>query len=103
MIVRVWGKADNIDLELHLVGKVWEVMVSPDLSDGQYAVTLYAATSSGEIGMWTGILFMSAGVACLRLSNDRFVVWLQPERTSTDCLNDRNKIIIKEGCRCVKL
>ncbi len=102
MIMRVWGKADEFDLEFRPVGKHWEVSVPPDLSDGQYAVIIYAIATNSELGMWTGILYMSGGVGCLKINNERFSIWLQPDRNIIETTLNRKTLILKEGCRRVR-
>lgn len=79
-IVRVWGRADEVDLVFrHISGNDWAVNVPPDLSDGQYACEIHAENNYGERAMWTGILYMHCGNACLHLAPSRFVLWLLPE------------------------
>ena len=66
MIERVWGKADNFEIEFRAVDGNWEfVGLPPDLEDGQYAVELHATKDSGVTGSWAGILYMMQGVATL--------------------------------------
>ena len=54
-IVRVWGKADSIDMELREKNGRWIFSLPPDLVDGQYAVQLFAVNESDMLGTWTGI------------------------------------------------
>ena len=78
-IIRVWGKADDLALEYSLgEDGLWYARVPPDLTDGQYAAEIRAMNRCGEIGFWTGILYMHSGRAFLRLKPQRFVLWLQP-------------------------
>lgn len=82
-IVRVWGTADSIDLVFtHVSGNDWAVNVPPDLSDGQYACQIFAENSAGEWCMWTGILYMHCGIACLHITPERFTIWRLPDRSN---------------------
>ncbi len=79
-IVRVWGTADNIPIELHKSNGRWVCDLPPDFTDGQYAVLLNAKKLNGTVGIWTGILYMTNGVPCIRLLQEIYQLVLLPER-----------------------
>lgn len=87
-IVRVWGTADNISLELEFKEGRWVQSLPPDLTDGQYAVSLYAQNRGGDIGMWTGMLYVSQGLSCIHLKKERFSFWLKPERFTVSLIKE---------------
>ncbi len=91
-IIRVWGKADNIELELKIDNGRWMCNLPPDLVDGQYAVQLFAMRGNGSVGMWTGILYVANGIACLHLKQEKYSLWLNRERC-TLMLNQENNPI----------
>lgn len=67
-VIRVFGKADSFDVEFTPKGKVWEVDVPPDMTDGVYAVQLTAIDELGESAYWVGELYMSNGVCHFRFT-----------------------------------
>lgn len=81
-IVRVWGTADNIQLELKLDNGRWICSLPPDLIDGQYAVQLFAMRGNGSVGMWTGTLYVANGIRCLHLNQAKYTLWLNCEQYS---------------------
>ena len=82
MITAVWGRADSFDVIFTPSGAGdWRVSVPPDLSDGQYAVEIWAENDAGEQAYWTGTLYMVDSVlVCLHLTDDPYTVWLLPDR-----------------------
>jgi len=79
-IVRVWGKADKYDLTFHKgADGGWNTAVPPDLTDGQYATEIHALDEQGMIALWTGILYMHNGRACLHLKEDEYTFWFLPQ------------------------
>ncbi len=74
-VVRLFGKADNFDIEFSRKGRVWKTDVPPDMTDGVYAVQLTAIDELGESAYWVGELFMCSGVCHLKI-----------ERQSTGCI-----------------
>lgn len=77
----MWGTADKISLEFnYLYDGYWSVIIPPDLDDGWYAAVLYAQNKNGRIGTWNGLLFVSNGYSCLRLNQELFTIWLEPQR-----------------------
>lgn len=78
-IIRVWGTADNIALELKQNNGRWVCNLPPDLVDGQYAIQLFAMRGNGETGMWTGVLYITNGIRCLHLNKEKYTLWLMPE------------------------
>lgn len=100
MIARVWGKADAHELEFREgKGGRWHVKVPPDLSDGQYAVELYAQDITGRSAMWTGVLYMSDGVCHIALRQGRYTAWLVPERAEAVLQTARVRLVLRDGCR----
>lgn len=97
-IKRVWGKADEFSLELKYVGgEQWETTVPPDTKDGIYAVELWAINGIGELGHWTGELYMCSGVCCVRIFRQPYQIWFKPKRNKLD-IKLRNKIIFERKC-----
>ena len=92
-IVRVWGKADSIDMELREKNGRWIFSLPPDLVDGQYAVQLFAVNESDMLGTWTGILYILNGLCSLSIKEEKYKLWLCPERTEIQ--------LEKECCRNV--
>lgn len=70
MITRVYGKADNFELEFTWDGSVWNAAVPADLSDGKYVCEFYAVDNYGFTSYYTGILYMFDGKAVIELSKD---------------------------------
>ena len=97
-IIRVWGTADNIELELKNNNGRWMCNLPPDLIDGQYAVQLFAMRGNGSIGMWTGTLYVANGIRCLHLKKEKYSLWLMPEQTKLSFMPERLKINLKEEC-----
>lgn len=81
-IIRVWGTADNISLELKIDNGRWICNLPPDLIDGQYAVQLFAVRGNGSVGMWTGMLYIANGIKCLHLKQEKYTLWLNREQYS---------------------
>ena len=78
MITRVYGKADNFELEFKLDGGVWNAAVPADLSDGKYVCEFWAVDSYGYTSYYTGILYMFDGKAVLELVKDDIVIEVCP-------------------------
>lgn len=91
-IIRVWGKADSIDLELKIDNGRWICNLPPDLIDGQYAVQLFAMRGNGSVGMWTGILYVADGIACLHLKQEKYSLWLNREQITLTLIQKKNPI-----------
>lgn len=88
-IVRLYGKADNLDIEFtHKGGTTWTCAVPPDFDDGIYAVELTAINEHGEIAYWTGELYMCSGACHIEIMKTDFVFWFAPT----------TKISIRKGC-----
>lgn len=80
-IIRVWGKADNYDLVFTKgADGRWRTAVPPDLTDGQYATEIHALNTSGQIAIWSGILYMHNGQACLHLQKRKYAFCFMPKR-----------------------
>ena len=74
-VVRLFGKADNFNIEFSREGRVWKIDIPPDMTDGVYAVQLTAVDELGETAYWVGELFMCSGVCHLKI-----------ERMYADCV-----------------
>ncbi len=103
VITRVWGRADTFDIEFseRTDGK-WYVNIPPDLTDGQYAVELYAQNSYGERAYWTGILYMHNGRACLHLNKTSCSLWFRPLRCSLNLIKRKSVLNLERVCACGK-
>ena len=78
-IVRVWGFVDGSEIVFSKGAHGnWETAVPPDLSDGQYAAEILAENGFGERAIWSGILYMHNGKACLHLNDMKYTFWLEP-------------------------
>ncbi len=66
-VVRLFGKADNFNIEFSRKGRVWKTDIPPDMTDGVYAVQLTAVDELGETAYWVGELFMCSGVCHLKI------------------------------------
>lgn len=91
-IIRVYGTADNIGLELELNDGRWVCNLPPDLVDGQYAVQLFAVRGNGSVGMWTGVLYVANGIACLHLKQEKYSLWLNRDRIALSLNGEKNPI-----------
>ena len=91
-IIRVWGVADNIKLELLIDNGRWICNLPPDLIDGQYAVQLFAMRANGSVGMWTGKLYATNGIRCLHLNQEKYTLWLNREQYSVLLKQEVNKL-----------
>lgn len=103
VITRVWGRADAFDIEFtkRSDGK-WYVNIPPDLTDGQYAVELYAQNSYGERAYWTGILYMHNGRACLHFNKKSCTLWLRPLQCSLKFVERKTELKLERVCVCGK-
>ena len=81
IITDVWGKADTLNLVYSLDSDgLWTVNVPPDLSDGCYAAEIWAKNLCGEVGYWSGFLYMHQGRARLYLESKKYSLWLMPSQ-----------------------
>lgn len=80
-IKRVWGHADNQEINLTKIDNTdeWQAFLPPDLVDGWYATILYAEASNGKIGTWHGILYVANGISHLHIQEENFTWWLLPQ------------------------
>ncbi|MGN1418141.1 MAG: PF13754 domain-containing protein [Acutalibacteraceae bacterium] len=102
-ILRVWGKADNFDIEFtHEGGIRWKCFVPPDTKDGQYAVEIWAINEFGELGYWTGELFMSSGVCCLKFNQSPYQIWIKPSETMIRFSSQTSHLSVRKGCSHVR-
>lgn len=80
-VVRLYGHADLFDIEFtNKGGTRWECEVPPDVSDGVYAVELWAIDSEGNSAYWTGELFMTNGVCHLSIHKPRYQIKIKPPK-----------------------
>lgn len=97
-IIRVWGKADNFDIELSEKGGRWVCTVPPDTADGQYAVELHAVNLFGETAYWTGTLYMCNGVCHLEIKEVPYVIMFSKNTDRLFFLEQSHEILIRKGC-----
>lgn len=97
-VVRVWGKADGLDIEFEKRGGKWLCLVPPDTKDGQYACEINAYNAAGKTAFYAGILYMCSGVCHLqintksaKLDGSKYAVFVR----------SKHEIIIRKGCRHV--
>lgn len=96
-VKRVWGKADNLSLEFTYLGQEqWETTVPPDTKDGVYAVELWAINGAGELGHWTGELFMCSGVCCVTIFQQPYQIWFKKKKSQL-VLEKAHKIHLKKA------
>ena len=58
-IVSVYGKCDGVFISFNLTSDGrWECKIPADFTDGTYVVELYAEDVGGNIGFYTGKLYM---------------------------------------------
>ena len=117
MIVRVWGTADQFDLEFYRTeGNQWAAPVVIDFDDGQYAVQIFAQNEWGGIGVYAGVLYLCDGASCLHIIRARFTpvilppqfdvedikenicVTMRPDKSDVILRNDLLKIILVKEC-----
>lgn len=80
-IVRVWGTADSYSMEFSRIGNTnrWAFKGLPiDLTDAQYAVSIWAESDAGDVGYYAGILYINHGSYVMRMIPQRFVLWRKP-------------------------
>lgn len=93
-IIRVWGVADNFDLSFEKgQDGGWKSAVPPDLTDGQYATEIFAENEYGETAIWSGILYMHHGKVCLHLVQNKYTVWILPQKSLS---------LLEEGLKRIK-
>lgn len=81
-IIRLWGNADDFDIEFKNEGGIWKVDVPPDFTDGVYAVTLHALNEFYESATWVGELFMCNGACCIKIHFAPYQVWFKVKEYS---------------------
>ncbi len=99
-VIRLFGKADNFNIEFSRKGRVWKTDIPPDMTDGVYAVQLTAIDELGESAYWVGELFMCRGVCCLKIERRQTGCFFSAKRYRTDFLPvSRTEFSAKEyGC-----
>lgn len=95
-IIRLWGKADDLEIEFKNEGGIWKVDVPPDLTDGVYAVVLHALNELYESTTWVGELFMSNGACCIKINYAPYQVWFCLKQYTMDFSSNHN-MEIKEN------
>ena len=98
-VIRVWGTADRFDIEFSKdINNRWYATVPPDLTDGQYAVSIYALNSYDETAYWAGILYMHSGKATLKIEYSKYKLWLKPPMLCAELSAPQISITLKEVC-----
>lgn len=89
MIVRVWGTADQFDLEFYRTeGNQWAAPVIIDFDDGQYAVQIFAQNEWGGIGVYAGVLYLCDGASCLHIIRTRFTPIILPSKFNIEDIEE---------------
>lgn len=70
-IARVYGKADDFDIEFVRKGDRWAVEIPQDLSDGRYVVRITAVDVAGNACYWIGELYMMNSVCHMKIKRHR--------------------------------
>lgn len=97
-IVRLYGRADNFELEFsHQGGTTWTCTVPPDTDDGIYAVELTAVNEYGESAYWTGELYMCKGVCHIEIMKNDFTFWFSPLSVLA-VSSSVTEIAVRKGC-----
>ncbi|MCM1364718.1 MAG: Ig-like domain repeat protein [Faecalibacterium sp.] len=97
-IVRLFGKADEFEVEFtRAASGWWECDVPADLRDGCYAATFCAVNEYGETAYWTGELFMCNGACVCEMHDGNYQIWSAPERYTFET-EEKYKIEIRKGC-----
>lgn len=95
MIASLTGRADDHELIFTRdADGLWRASVPPDLTDGQYVVTLCAVTAAGEASTYRGVCYMSGGVCRIVLDRVRYQVSLLPEAAGLVMLPQRIQILM---------
>lgn len=81
-ILRLWGKADNLEIEFKEEGGMWKVDIPPDLKDGVYVVQLYAINELFETSFWIGELYMCNGTCCFTIQQKPYQMWFNTKSYS---------------------
>lgn len=76
MVISLIGRADNYDLVFSQNEQgQWETIVPVDLTDGMYVIELWATDESGNIGYYTGFLYLFDGrMTQLELLDEKFSI-----------------------------
>lgn len=87
-IVRVWGHADDFDIEFDRGAEhIWKCSVPPDTEDGIYAVEIWARNEFGQTAYTTAELYMCDKVCHIKFNDEPFIFVFNPQITfepSTD-------------------
>lgn len=99
-VIRVWGKADEIELEFsHAGGAEWKCSVPPDTVDGQYSTEIYAMNAAGEFAYWTGFLYMCNGVCHLEIHQSPYRIRVkEAHRRIVQFCPSKTRIEIRKRC-----
>lgn len=89
-IIRVWGRADNYELELKKSKDgSWNCYIPADMEDGTYAVELWAVDSAGKEAYWTGELFMSNGICHVSIYEPNYTILVDDKDRATIQIDER--------------
>lgn len=99
-IVRLWGTADNFEVEFSRVrGIEWNCSIPADLEDGVYACEFTALNEIGETATWVGELFMCNGVCHLHIEQKNYSFWFKTNISHIEVLTP-TRIEVWKGCMC---
>lgn len=100
MITAVCGSADGHELVLAPTGSGWQATLPPDLTDGQYVVTLTAADEAGNISDYRGILYLCGGIGRLTMQQEFPAILPLPDRLAVHLLPERWQVQFVRHWRC---
>ena len=86
MITAVTGSADGHELVLTPTGSGWRATLPPDLTDGQYVVTLTAVNDAGNTTDYRGVLYLCAGICKLALQPNALKLLTMPREVEAAIL-----------------
>lgn len=100
-VVRVYGIADQFSLEFENVdGNDWDVRVPIDTVDGIYACEIYAVDIAGGTDVWTGLLYVHNGSACLRFVGKGRAVEFFADGLKTQFVGSGVQLVYYNGGGC---
>lgn len=94
MIKRVYGKADNYELEFKEDGGFWRAAVPADLTDGKYVCEFWAIDDYGFTAYYTGILYMFDGQAAIELTQDDIYLGFYRDDLSLSLCEDKELLLM---------
>lgn len=100
MISVVHGRADGHELVLTPVGSEWQATLPPNLTDGQYVVTLTAADEAGNVSEYRGVLYLCAGICRLEMQREIPAFLQLLDNLSVCLLSERWQVQFVRHRRC---